>query len=373
VTAPQTRARASLEKSIKDEAGRLGFVLAGFTTPDPPPHASVYEHWLSQGRHASMSYLSSERARARRANPRLVLSGCRSMVVLGVPYSDAARLPAASRAGEAQDAKGRFAAYAWGADYHLILPERLEAILAFIEAQVGRPVSGRWYTDTGPILERDLAQRAGLGWIGKNTCLIHPRHGSYFLLAEILLDLELEADVPFTSDYCGRCTRCIEACPTRCILPDRTLDAARCISYLTIELRDGIPLELRPFVGDWVFGCDICQMVCPWNRFASAEGKAAFGASTNSSEADLITDMLLTPEAFNQRFKDSPIRRARLRGYRRNVITATGNRAGLEALRGLGLAAQDPDGMIRENAFWAIDRIDERMRSDETTANHHEQ
>ena len=169
----------------------------------------------------------------------------------------------------------RIASYAHGDDYHDILPARMKELVQFIEEQVGGPVQNRYYTDTGPILERDLAQRAGIGWIGKNTCLINPKQGSYFLLSEILLDLELEPDPPFTTDHCGTCTRCIEACPTDCILPNRTLDARRCISYLTIELKDDIPLELRDKIGDWVFGCDICQQVCPWNRFA-AEGDPAF-------------------------------------------------------------------------------------------------
>jgi epoxyqueuosine reductase len=152
----------------------------------------------------------------------------------------------------------------------------MKELVKFIEEQVGGPVKNRWYTDTGPILERDLAQRAGIGWIGKNTCLINPKHGSYFLLSEILLDLALEPDPPFVTDHCGTCRRCIEACPTDCILPNRTIDATHCISYLTIELKDDIPTELREKVGSWVFGCDVCQMVCPWNRFAD-EGDPSFG------------------------------------------------------------------------------------------------
>jgi epoxyqueuosine reductase len=166
----------------------------------------------------------------------------------------------------------RVASYARGEDYHDVLPARMQELVRFIEEQVGGPVGNRYYTDTGPILERDLAQQAGIGWIGKNTCLIHPKQGSYFFLSEILLDLELEPDPPFTTDHCGTCTRCITACPTQCILPDRTLDATRCISYLTIELKDDIPVELREKVGDWAFGCDVCQMVCPWNRFAPPKG-----------------------------------------------------------------------------------------------------
>jgi len=261
---------------------------------------------------------------------------------------------------------GRVAAYAWGRDYHLILPERLEALASFIENLVGYPVPHRAYTDTGPILERDLAQQAGLGWIGKNTCLIHPRLGSYFLLAELLLGLELEPDPPFAADRCGSCTRCIEACPTGAILPDRTLDTRRCIAYLTIELKGAIPEELRPSLGNWVFGCDICQMVCPWNRFASPEGDPAFAPRPGVRRPDLLTELALTPPEFNRKFKDSPIQRAKRRGYLRNVAVALGNlraqnsefseNSEFLALAALERAAQDDEPLIREHASWAIEQ-----------------
>ena len=168
----------------------------------------------------------------------------------------------------------RVASYALGDDYHDIIPPRLKLIVEFIEEQLGHPVPNRYYTDTGPILERDLAQRAGLGWIGKNSMLINPKAGSTFFLAEILLGIELEPDEAIITDHCGTCTRCLTACPTQCILPNRTLDARRCISYLTIELKDDIPEELRPLMKDWIFGCDICQQVCPWNQFSSQADSA---------------------------------------------------------------------------------------------------
>ena len=221
--------------------------------------------------------------------------------------------------------RGQIAAYAWGDDYHLVITERLQELVDFIEKQVSHPVPNRWYTDTGPILERDLAQRAGLGWIGKNTCLVNPRHGSYFLLAEILLGIELEPDPPFQTDHCGTCTRCIEACPTQCILPDRTIDARRCISYLTIEQKDDIPIDLRSFIGDWIFGCDVCQMVCPWNRSPALQ-RAQRGASVAAPGGDpalaprediphpnLIREMELTFKEFNRKFKNSPIKRTKHR------------------------------------------------------------
>ncbi|HEX9029368.1 MAG TPA: QueG-associated DUF1730 domain-containing protein, partial [Anaerolineales bacterium] len=205
----------SLTQAIKAEALRLGFHLVGITSCDPPPHFAAFERWLNAGRQGEMGYLEVERSRQRRADPRQILAECRSILVLGVRY-DAPQ--AQSSPGGQPGFSGRLAAYARGNDYHDVLPERLKALVAFIEEQVGHPVPNRWYTDTGPVLERDLAQRAGLGWIGKNTCLINPQQGSYLLLSEILLGLELDADLPFLPDRCGSCRRCLEACPTACIL-----------------------------------------------------------------------------------------------------------------------------------------------------------
>ncbi len=242
-------------------------------------------------------------------------------------------------------------------DYHLILPPRLKAIADFIESYVGHPVPNRGYTDTGPILERDLAQRAGLGWIGRNTCLITPHLGSYILLAEILLGLDLEPDPPFTADRCGNCSRCIQACPTGCILPNRTLDARRCLAYLTIEHKGRIPPDLRSLLGEWVFGCDICQMVCPWNRFAPGEGEAAFAPRSAALHLNLPEELELTPQAFNARFKDNPVKRAKLRGYLRNVAVALGNCGGPAAIPALEQAAQNDDSLVREHAAWALEQI----------------
>ena len=257
---------------------------------------------------------------------------------------------------------GKVAAYAWGADYHQVLAARLKDLVAYIEAQVGAPLPNRWYTDTGPLLERDLAQRAGLGWIGKNTCLINPRLGSYFFLAEILLGLDLPADAPFVFDRCGACTRCLQACPTGCILPDRTIDARRCLSYLTIELKGSIPSELRPLVGEWVFGCDICQQVCPWNvRFAaSAELPVAiseFSARPGVPQPELARELALNAGQFSRKFKGSPVKRARRTGYLRNVAVALGNLgspAGLPAL--VKALTGDPEPLVRGHAAWALGR-----------------
>ncbi|MBU4224474.1 MAG: tRNA epoxyqueuosine(34) reductase QueG [Chloroflexi bacterium] len=340
----------SLAQPIKTEARRLGFDLAGITTPDPPPHWSVYENWLAMGRHARMAYLADERARTLRLDPRRILSECRSILVLGIRYSS-------PNLHSPLGFEGGIASYAWGEDYHLVLPERLRTLVAFIETQAGHPIPNRWYSDSGPILERDLAQRAGLGWIGKNTCLINPRLGSYFLLAEILLGIQLEPDPPFESDRCGTCTRCIQACPTQCILPDRTLDARRCISYLTIELEGDIPPNLRPLLDDWVFGCDVCQMVCPWNRFAEPMGDPAFAPRPGVAHPDLAAELSLTPEAFSRKFKNSPVKRAKRGGYLRNVAVALGNAGDPAAAPALEQALHDPDPLVRSHAAWALERI----------------
>ena len=347
-----------LKQSIKEKARQLGFILAGVTLPEPPPHYSTFENWLAQGHHGTMNYLAEERSRLRRADPKQILPECKSILVLATPYSSPAGRGMSEGQGEGENTiTGNIASYARGIDYHDILPARMKELVQFIEGQVGGPVKNRWYTDTGPILERDLAQRAGIGWIGKNTCLIHPKQGSYFLLSEIFLDLALEPDPPFTTDHCGTCTRCIHACPTACILPNRTLDATRCISYLTIELKDDIPVELRDKLGDWVFGCDICQQVCPWNRFAP-EGDPAFDAKTPLPS--LTEELTLTPQAFNQRFKLSPVKRAKRRGYLRNVAVALGNAGDMHVLPVLQNALNDEEPMIREHAQWAINKITSR-------------
>jgi epoxyqueuosine reductase len=343
----------SLSEAIKLEAHRLGFELVGITTPQIPGHFSVFQAWLEAGRHGEMTYLSKNNSLERRSNPLNILPECQSILALGIRYS------APLFEEQKEILSGQVAAYAWGDDYHEVLPVRLKALVHFIEAQVGHPVPNRWYTDTGPVLERDLAQRAGLGWIGKNTCLINPRLGSYFLLAEILLGIQLESDEPFETDRCGKCTRCLEACPTQCILPDRTLDAARCISYLTIELKEAVPTNLRPQIGNWVFGCDICQQVCPWNqRFAAAHGDPAFEPRFGGSQVDMVDELALSVEDFSRKYKGSPLKRAKRRGYLRNITIALGNRvargdqSAIPAL--VHTLNNDPDSLVRRHAAWAL-------------------
>jgi epoxyqueuosine reductase len=340
-----------LSQAVKNEAQRLGFSLAGITTPESPPHWSAYENWLAVGRHGSMEYLANERARQRRRDPRLILPECKSILVLAIRYPNPGAIPSAT------GLSGRVAAYAWGVDYHIVIPKRLRALVAFIEILTGSPVSNRWYTDTGPLLERDLAQRAGLGWIGKNTCLINPGAGSYFLLAEILLGIELEPDAPFSADRCGTCTRCIEACPTGCILADRTIDARSCISYLTIENKGEIPSDLRSKLGTWTFGCDICQIVCPWNKKAEGEVDPEFAPHPGVPHPDLAAELSLTAREFNRKFEYSPILRARRRGYLRNVAVALGNSGKTEATQALEMALTDEDLIVRAHAAWAKEKL----------------
>jgi len=360
----------NLAQALKNEALRLGFDLVGITTPEPPPHLSVYQRWIAAGLNGEMNYLASDRAYSRRADPRSIVPDCQTILVLGLRYPDAAAqlvgegstadkfaygkiAPGNLTSGKISErnlATGKISAYACGPDYHDLFPPRLQALTAFLESQVGHPIPNRWYTDTGPLLERDLAQRAGLGWIGKNTCLIAPGLGSYFLLAEILLAIELEPDPPFLPDRCGTCTRCLAACPTGCILPDRTIDARRCISYLTVELKSAIPPDLRSLMGEWVFGCDVCQQVCPWNQ---SKQYPQFGVIP-----DLQSELKLTPEEFNRRFRGTPLRRAKRRGYLRNVAVVLGNSRDLNAVPALAQTLQyDPDPLVREHAAWALGQI----------------
>ena len=345
-----------LTSAVKQHARQLGFLLVGVTTGEPLPHEAVFLSWLQHGRQGEMGYLATVHSQQCRANPQKILPGCRSVLVLGVRYP--APISVAVNAEQRPIPHGRVAAYAWGTDYHEFLPLRLQNLVQFIESYVGHPVPNRWYTDTGPILERELAMRAGLGWIGKNTCLINPLQGSYYLLAEILLGIELAPDPPFTADRCGTCTRCLQACPTGCILPDRTLDARRCISYLTIELKAAIPRELRTLMGSWVFGCDVCQHVCPWNHFASSEVDRAFELSLPFPEPELLTELALPAQEFNRKYCHSPLRRVKHRGYLRNISVALGNQHQPEVVSSLVEVMQShSEPLVRAHAVWALGQI----------------
>jgi len=348
-------AAKALTDRVKRKAQAMGFTLVGVTHAQPTDHADVFQRWLAAGHHGDMAYLAAERAVQRRADPRQILPECQCILVLGVPYSNPASIP------KPADGRswGRMAAFAWGADYHQVLRPRLSELMAFIEEQVGHDVPNRWYTDSGPVAERELAARAGLGWIGKNSMLINPERGSYFLLAEILLGIELEPDGPLSIDHCGACTRCLEACPTQCILPDRTIDAARCISYLTIEMKGTVPRQLRTQTQDWVFGCDICQEVCPWNeRFAGAAGDPAFAPREGGPWVDVPTGLGITTNVFNKRFKNSPVQRPRRRGFLRNLTLAAGNAGDLEHVPALiELLRNEIEPLPRGHAAWALGQL----------------
>lgn len=346
----------SLEERVKMAAHRLGFVLVGITTPSSPDHLETYQRWIDAGRHAGMGYLATERAMERRVDPNRILPDCKSVIVTTTPY-----LPGDHRA-STEEAETRIASYALGDDYHVVITERLEQLVRSIEEIVRVKFPYRVYTDTGPIMEREFAQRAGLGWIGKNTCVINPEFGSYFLLGEILLGIDLKPDGPFEPDRCGSCVRCIEACPTGCILPDRTIDSNRCISYLTIEEKGAIEPSLRPEIGHWLFGCDICQQVCPWNqRFAIPTGDPAFQPRPTLRDPELADFLALKPGRWLADLRGSAMERPRRRGLVRNAAIAAGNRADQDHIKSLtNLLLNDPEPVVRQHAAWAICQIDAR-------------
>ncbi|MEN6408270.1 MAG: tRNA epoxyqueuosine(34) reductase QueG [Anaerolineaceae bacterium] len=340
---------------IKAEAVRLGFVFAGITSPHlPPDPLNIYQRWLAEDCHAGMDYLSTDRARSCRADPSQLMDDVQSIIVVAVQAP-----PFVSHHHNSVPFSGQIAAYASGADYHEWIPPRLDQLALAVERWIGRPIHQRRYTDTGPLLERSLARQAGLGWIGKNACLIHPQFGSNLLLGELLVDESLEPDPPFLPDRCGTCQRCRDACPTACIRPDRTIDARRCLSYLTIENKGAIPRELRPAVGSRIFGCDVCQQVCPWNRHSpAASPDRGFSTMSIHPTPDLLTELLLTPQEFNRRYRGTPLTRAKRRGYLRNVAVALGNTRDSAALPVLqSVLFAEPEPLVRAHTAWAIGQI----------------
>jgi epoxyqueuosine reductase len=302
-------APTGLEERVRKHARELGFDPVGFTTLGSPATFAAFSQWIAAGYAGEMAYL--QRGAAKRADTRLPVEGARSAIVVGLDYGG--RQPA-----------GPVARYARGDDYHDIMSERLDALHRWLEGEVGRAIVGKAYVDTGPILERDLAQRAGLGWIGKNTMLINPKQGSFFFLGALLVDLHLVPDPPFESDRCGTCTRCLDACPTGAFVAPRTLDARRCISYLTIEHRSEIAPELRAMIGNHLYGCDVCQDVCPWNvSFARELSEPAFQPRAAVSGKDAATLahelMAMDEESFREAYRGSPMKRARHAGLLRNA------------------------------------------------------
>ncbi|MCA9739007.1 MAG: tRNA epoxyqueuosine(34) reductase QueG [Gemmatimonadetes bacterium] len=387
-----------IEDAIIAEARALGFAAAGIADVRPSDHRDAYERWIAAGHHGEMGYLAREDARARRYDLTRTLEGVRAAVVVAHDYGDPDR-----EAEPAGPDRGVIARYARGRDYHKVVPPRLKRLHRWIEARVGHAVPGRVYVDTGPLLERELALRAGLGWVGRNTMLIHPRRGSYFFLGVLLLGLDLEPTGTAVRDHCGTCRACLDGCPTGALLGRDAegapvMDARRCISYLTIEHRGPIPVELRPLIGNRIYGCDICQEVCPFTqRFAEAPTEPAYaargpgerpvgvealpGEATPSlrgrpdvpaetpgrvhahpgTDAPLLVELMrMTRDEWDAFTRGSAIRRVGFAGFRRNVAVAMGNwlasadEPPSEAVAVLQDALEDEEPVVREHAAWAL-------------------
>lgn len=347
---------------IEQRALELGFDACQFTTAGPPASAPHLQDWLGQGRHGEMAYLA--RNAHKRVEPQQVLAGAKSIICLAAAYSDDSSAAFSDSTQTAQpETTGLVARYARFDDYHGILAGRLKQLAAYLNQVGGADVRSLWYVDTGPLLERDLAQRAGLGFIGKHTNLISRRLGNWIFLAEVITTLELAPDAP-EKNRCGSCARCLAACPTRAITAPFQLDARRCISYLTIELKGSIPIELRPAIGNRIYGCDDCLAVCPWNRFAQ-EGNLMRPHARAELTAPELTELLsLDDTEFKRRFAGSPILRTKRRGLLRNVCVALGNVGDAAALPALRRAAADAEPLIAEHARWAIERIDVRSKAE---------
>ena len=353
---------------VIERALELGFDLVGFAPAGPTPGADRFLRWLTLGYAGEMSYL--ERSADKRADPRLVVPGARTVILAGASY-DTLDAPSEMLL---DPARGRIARYAWGADYHDTLTPRLRQLGEFIARE------SRAYVDTGPVLERAWAEQCGLGFIGKNTCLIHRARGSYFFLGAILTPMEIEPDEGAVRDVlitppqkskiknqkskcgCGNCVRCLTACPTQAFPAPFVLDARRCISYLTIELKGSIPLDLRPLMGNWIFGCDVCQDVCPYVRQYSRPARRMddLGLREDHIAPRLLDALTWDRAAFNSRFKGTAVLRAKRRGLLRNACVAAGNWGSPEALPALTRLLEDEEPLVREHAAWAIARINGR-------------
>ncbi|MCL7937708.1 MAG: tRNA epoxyqueuosine(34) reductase QueG [marine benthic group bacterium] len=340
---------------IRSAALDLGFATVGFAPAEPPAHADAYLAWLRAGHHADMQWMAREDSVRRRLDPREALAGCRTLVVVTLAHPDHAP-PDHAGPGDAIVAR-----YALGLDYHDVFEEKLAALEAVIrEADPGAECKP--YVDYGPVLERDHAQRAGLGWIGKNTLLIDPRLGSWLLLGELLTTMALPPDEPFLPDRCGSCTRCMEACPTGAIVEERVLDSRLCISWLTIENRGAIPEELRAAIGGRVFGCDICQEVCPWNLDPAPADRSALvpGRPVAPRTMAAWVELLLTMDetSYRERFRGTALARPGRDGMLRNLCVGLGNEGEVGYRSLLERCLTDESELVREHARWALSRSD---------------
>ena len=340
----------SLEIDIKQYGRELGFDIVGITTAEPflrDEEAAIER--VRQGLMDGLPWYTEERVR-RSTHPEALLAEARSIISLAVSYLTGEP----EHGGEALE--GKIARYAWGDDYHNVIKARLREFVDGLSERVGRPVKARIFVDDGPMNDRAAAERAGVGWFGKNTNILTPSHGSWVFLGQVITDLDLQPDTPLAKT-CGNCVRCIDDCPTGAIVAPYVIDNRRCISFLTIELRGPIPRELRPLVGDWVFGCDICQDVCPVNRKAQLSLEPAFRQRHDFAAPELIPLLELDDEGFRERFRNSPIKRAKRVGLQRNVCVALGNIGDVSAVPALAQALQGADALVRGHAAWALGRI----------------
>ncbi|REJ67786.1 MAG: tRNA epoxyqueuosine(34) reductase QueG [Planctomycetota bacterium] len=334
---------------LKQQAHHAGFELVGVSPAVTPTGVHRLADWLATGYAGQMQYLAARQDAY--ADLDRVLDGVRSVVMLGMNYAN-------SPPRDVDVGQGRVSRYAWGEDYHDLIHARLAELASSLRASEPQ-ARVRGVVDTAPLLEREFAQLAGLGWVGKNTMLINRSEGSWFFLAALLTDLELEYDDPEEEEYCGTCTACLEACPTGAFVEPYVLDARRCISYLTIELKTAIPLALREGLGDWLFGCDICQGVCPWNNHAATTAEPAFRPAADRDPVDLVALFDLDEADFRHRFRQTPLWRPRRRGILRNAAVLLGNRPHPTALSALIKGLNDKEPLVRGAAAWALGRYDE--------------
>lgn len=293
---------------IKEQAKRLGFLSCGIAKAEfLEEEAPRVEKWLKKGYHGKMHYM--ENHFDKRLDPRLLVEGAKSVISLSYNYFPE---------NQQKSKEYKLSKYAYGQDYHYVIKDKLKELLQLINDEIGE-VSGRCFVDSAPVLERSWAERSGLGWNGKNSLLIQKQEGSFFFLAELIVDIELSYDYPFQTDHCGSCTRCIDACPTQAILSNSTVDGSKCISYLTIELKDAIPNEFKNKTEGWMFGCDICQDVCPWNRFSKPHSEPLFNPHKELLEMDTRDWQELTQETFGKIFKKSAVKRTKFSGLQRNI------------------------------------------------------
>jgi epoxyqueuosine reductase len=339
---------SALALHAKSLARERGFDLVGIARADAPPELTFFAEWIARGHAGEMTYLTSQVAR--RQDLRAAFPWARSLIAVGLQYDTP--YPYST---EAPGDRGWIARYAWGDDYHDVMKRMLVGLVEDLRQEAGS-FTARTYVDTGPVVERAYAAAAGLGAWGKNTCLLHPEHGSWFFLGEAVTDLDLPADAP-RPDLCGSCTACLDACPTGALPAPYVLDARRCISYLTIEVKGALPEERRTDLGRHVFGCDICQDVCPWNRRRRHRGGPAFEPRAGLEAPDLGDLASLDDAAFRERFRRSPVKRARRRGLLRNVAVALGNSGDSSRRPILETLARDEDPLVREHALWALRRL----------------